>query len=270
MLKRIKSIICALIAIMCCMGCAIPPEMKESLGAVTILMYHNIIPNNLAQSTYEVNASTLKSDLDYIYNHGYTVLSVKELERYVYERKKLPEKCVMLTFDDGYMYNMTYALPLLEDYGYAGTFAVVGDFTKQGKSNTNCARYTYLEWEDIEKLSQSSCATVANHSYNLHKLNGRKGVQIKRGENVNDYSLMLKRDTLAMIDKFTEIGIYSDVYVYPYGLYSAESEKVLTEIGYNVTMTCCEGKNIICDKEDLHLMKRYNRSHKINISSILK
>lgn len=270
MLKRMKSVVCLLIAIICCMGCAIPPEQVEALGSVVILMYHNTIPTKYSESTYEININTLKSDLEYIYNNGYTVLSVKELERYVYERKKMPDKSVMLTFDDGYLLNKTLALPLLEEYGYSGTFAVVGEFTKQGKSSTDCERYTYLEWDDVEEMAKSDCATIANHSFNLHKLKGRRGVQIKRGENVNDYSLMLKRDTYSMIDKFNEMRIYSDVYVYPYGLYSAESEEILTEIGYNVTMTCCEGKNIIRDKKDLHLMKRYNRSNSIKLSSILK
>lgn len=236
-------------------------EPIEELGDLQILMYHNVLPESINESKFEVHASTLRKDCEYLKNNGYNVISVDTLKKHIVNKTPLPEKAVMLTFDDGYMYDYTIALPILDEYNYSAVFSVVGDFTRFGKSTNAPKHYTYFEWDDIKELSCHKNITIANHSFALHKHDARHGAKIKNGESEDAYRSVLTKDTQLMIDAFKDIGISSDIYVYPYGHYCEQSEKILKEMGYKITMTCREGVNKITSDEDcLYLLRRYNRN----------
>lgn len=236
-------------------------QSAEPLGTVEILMYHNVLPNNQTSAAFAVLESQLRGDFEYIKNNGYNVISCKELKECAFSGTKLPNKAVILTFDDGYLYNKTIALPLMKEYGYIGTFGIVGDFMKFGKREEGvCPTFTYFDKEDINECYNDSNCEIANHSYSLHYLNSRRGAKIKRGENTEAYMKMFEDDTKKMDRLFSECGATTDIYAYPYGLYCDESEQVLKQIGYKISFSCDKGVNVIYNEDDLYCLKRYDRS----------
>lgn len=80
-----------------------------------VIMYHSLLKDEKLQNDYTVSPTLFENDLKYLAENGYTTVVVKDLTDYAYGKKSLPEKCIMLTFDDGYYNNYYYALPLLEN-----------------------------------------------------------------------------------------------------------------------------------------------------------
>ena len=89
---------------------------QEDYVNLPILMYHSILKTNKSKGKFIVSPDTFEEDLKYIKDKGYTTVVMKDLIDYVYENKELPEKPIMLTFDDGYYNNYLYAFPLLKKY----------------------------------------------------------------------------------------------------------------------------------------------------------
>ena len=75
-----------------------------------VIMYHSLLKDEKLQNDYTVSPTLFENDLKYLTENGYTTVVVKDLTDYVYGKKSLPEKCIMLTFDDGYFYNLAKVL----------------------------------------------------------------------------------------------------------------------------------------------------------------
>jgi peptidoglycan/xylan/chitin deacetylase (PgdA/CDA1 family) len=88
---------------------------------VAILMYHRVEPQkNPWFFPYSITVSDFENQIIYLVKH-YSILSLNELVDHVYEHQPLPKKAVVLTFDDGYKDNYTYAYPILKKYGVPAT-----------------------------------------------------------------------------------------------------------------------------------------------------
>lgn len=87
-------------------------DPRENGIPLPVLMYHSVFSGR--HSDYVVPPEVLESDLAYLSDHGYQAVLVSDLVEYVYNGKALPEKPVMITFDDGYYNNLEQCLPLLE------------------------------------------------------------------------------------------------------------------------------------------------------------
>ncbi|MDE6189455.1 MAG: polysaccharide deacetylase family protein [Clostridia bacterium] len=233
---------------------------RESLGDLTVIMYHNTLAPYKKESVYCINQNHLREDFEYLKIHGYNVVSSKQVINAAQNGRKLPEKAVMLTFDDGYLNNLKYAAPLLEEYGFVGLFSVVGDYTEFDKEHTpKGSDFVYFGWDDMKEANSNDFIEIGLHSYSLHYTKPRKGVGKISGESGEEYKSMLLEDTDKLLGALRKIGISSNVYAYPFGEYCKESEQVLKSRGIVMTLTCNEGVNHIYTAEDLYLLRRFNR-----------
>ena len=244
---------------------------QSSLGDLTILMYHNTLAEGKKQSVYCINQNNLRKDFQYLKDNGYSVISCKDLIYCVDNGEALPDKAVILTFDDGYLNNMTYALPLLEEFGYSGLFSVVGDYTLFDKNGKGGGDFVYFGWDDIAKVSKNKYVEIGLHSYSMHNTRPRLGVAQLKSESDDIYEQVFAGDTQKLVDKLEELGVSSNIYAYPYGKYTKISESVLKEKGVIMTLTCNEGINHIYGRRSLYLLKRINRdATKGSLAAILK
>ena len=92
----------------------VQPVFGEDSVRVPILMYHSILKDSARQGKYVISPAVLAADLDALQVKGYTAITVSDLLAYVQDGADLPEKPVMITFDDGYYNNYIYAYPLLK------------------------------------------------------------------------------------------------------------------------------------------------------------
>lgn len=99
---------------------------------VAILMYHRVMPQTDGWSfPLLVAASDFERQIQYL-TREYNVLTLDELAQYIHEHKPLPKRAVVITFDDGYKDNYTYAYPILKKYGVPATIFVTTGYIGGG------------------------------------------------------------------------------------------------------------------------------------------
>ncbi len=107
-------------------------SMEKQEGVrLPIIMYHSMLKDQSRQGQYVISPDTFESDLKYLKAHGYTSVTMQELIDYVKKGAPLPEKPIVLSFDDGYYNNYLYAYPLAKQYGFKIVIAPIGYYTDQ-------------------------------------------------------------------------------------------------------------------------------------------
>ena len=174
-------------------GISIVIATSEDYIDVPIIMYHSILKDPSRSNKYTVTPAVLEEDLKYIKDKGYTTVTIADLISYVYDDSPLPEKPIVLTFDDGHYNNYGYLFPLLEKYDMKAVISIVGSytdkFTETDEANLN---YSYLRWKDIKELMDTGRIEFQNHTYNLHSNTGKRiGTKKIKGETDEHYKLSL-------------------------------------------------------------------------------
>ena len=175
----------------------------DSAGGVSlpVLMYHSVAP--VPEQQYCVTPETLESDLRYLQAHGYETVSPEELVAYTNGNGTLPEKPVMLTFDDGLYNNLSLVLPLLESYDMCAVVSVVGIFTDEYAPDApHNDVYSYLTWEDLKQMHDSGRITLGSHTYDMHENGTRQGCAKTDWETEEEYHETLYADLSLMQTRF--------------------------------------------------------------------
>lgn len=239
-----------------------PASSRGNDTFLPVIMYHSLLKDPSRANDYTVSPATLESDLQYLLAEGYETVVIQDLISYVYQGVPLPEKPVMITFDDGHLNNLTYALPILQRYNARAVISVVGAYVEEAvRQNDPNPQYAYVTWEDVRAMAESGCFEVQNHSYNLHHAKGVRGAVRKQGEVLAAYQERLSGDILKMQKALYDLsGVNATAFTYPYGLIDQAGEQVLRDLGFMATLTCVERPNYISQSPDsLYLLGRYNR-----------
>lgn len=245
----------------------------DSAGGVSlpVLMYHSVAP--VPEQQYCVTPETLESDLRYLQAHGYETVSPEELVAYTNGNGTLPEKPVMLTFDDGLYNNLSLVLPLLETYDMCAVVSVVGIFTDEYAPDApHNDVYSYLTWEDLKQMHDSGRITLGSHTYDMHENGTRQGCAKTDWETEEEYHETLYADLSLMQTRFQEeLQIQPAVFAYPYGFVCSESKPVLADLGFQITLTCLEKPNFITrNPACLYGINRYNRPGNTSTAEIMQ
>lgn len=248
-------------------------EVRQASKADTavllpVAMYHSVTDVGDSPGQYVISPSMLENDLNYLSEHGYTTVTVNDLIAYVMDGASLPEKPVMLTFDDGYYNNYCNAYPLLQKYDMRAVLSSVGALTEQFSQTDDLEEHeawSYCTRAELKEMADSGVIEMQNHSYNFHTLDQRKGCLRKSGENTETYRAMFIDDTQQAQDLFTEIGIAKPTcYTYPYGALNEETEELIGQCGFTVSLSCEEGiASIVHDPACLRRIRRFNRDGRV-------
>ena len=240
---------------------------------VPVIMYHSI--TDKARNPWIIPQEALEADLKYLSENGYTAVFVSELIDFVHGRAALPEKPIVLTFDDGLYNNLTLAMPLMEKYNMKMVISVIGQpaqlFSEVEDLNE---RYGHLSWAQLREMLDSGRVELANHTWALHSNErGRRGCCRKDGECLEEYRRMLIADLMRLQDALQlNCGVVPTTFTYPYGSKCAELLEILRELGFQATLSCGEGINLFTpgDTESLYDIKRFNRDPDRSVRYILE
>ena len=267
----LRRFFCIFSAITLLVGAAPSPAAEPAAVTLPILMYHDVKeakPGKDSITPYE-----LESDLRYLQDAGYTTVSMSQVIAFVYGGAPLPEKPIVLSFDDGLLSVYTTVGPLLEKYGAKIVLSAIGrsadEFSALPSGNP---RYAHATWSQLQELQEKGLAEIQNHSYDLHRdAGGMLGCAQKPGESGADYALRLTEDLTKMQERIREeLGTVPDTFAYPYGKYCDLSEGILREAGFRASLTCDFGMNLLTrDPDCLMGMKRICRSHGADLSALL-
>lgn len=266
----IISTICTLMAI----GIISPQnaDSQDSEIELPVIMYHGIRKDSSAQNEYVISPQEFESDLKYLKENGYTTIVVQDLLDYFEKSKPLPEKPIMLTFDDGYYNNFTYAFPLLKKYGSKIVLSPIGKYIDEyQESGDKNPAYAQANWDDLRIMTQSGLVELQNHTYSLHSSKGRVGVSKKCGESDEAYTKLIT-DDISLLNKrmSEELNITPTAFVYPFGKKTDIAEQVVKDMGFKASFDC-EGKmNRISSSDDLYNIHRFIRPHNASSKSFFE
>ena len=136
-----NAVLCAVVAVLVVIGIADTLATRRAMTAaavpadvdsvfVPIVMYHGVLDDTSRQGQYIITPTQLEEDLKIIKERGYTTVVMQDLLDYVDNGTPLPDKPIMLTFDDGYYNNYLYADPLLKRYGRKAVISPVCKWTE--------------------------------------------------------------------------------------------------------------------------------------------
>ncbi len=131
--------------------------LKKPPPRLEILMYHDIVDAGEPVSDWTVTVKKFRSDMAWLWDNGYTSFLPGELP----EPEELPEKSVLITFDDGYESNYRYALPILREYGMKAVVSVIVQRIDTGVPG-------FLTWDMIREMAESGVFEIGSHTYDNH------------------------------------------------------------------------------------------------------
>ena len=121
---------------------------KKITYQVPVLVYHSFGPalskkETAMQTHYRVTAEMFEKQMKYLSDNGYHPVSFSAYVNSLENNTKLPDKTVVLTFDDGWKTQYKYAAPILEKYNFTGTFFIITSYAGYG---------AYMNWNDLKDL----------------------------------------------------------------------------------------------------------------------
>jgi peptidoglycan/xylan/chitin deacetylase (PgdA/CDA1 family) len=177
-------------------------------------MYHYIsdLPegSNRLRRDLTVTPDVFESQLVYLRDNGYTVVTLDAVHDYLSGDALLPEKPVVLTFDDGHLDAYTEAFPLLKKYGMNGTFFVVTDFA-------NYKNPAHMTWDMMREMDAAGMR-IESH--------GRTHIDLRKRSNA-----LLVWELLGPVEQIEAyVGRRPRFFCYPAGHYDARVISMLKDL----------------------------------------
>ncbi|MBW4054793.1 MAG: polysaccharide deacetylase family protein [Proteobacteria bacterium] len=185
-------------------------------------MYHSISDDT--SDPWAVSKSNFVAQMDWIKNNDYTVISLSQAVSNLNKNEKY-KKCVVLTFDDGYVDFLENALSVLTDYDFPATlFVLPGVAGGTSYWEPLALRKPLLDWSGLQEVLQHGC-TIGSHGMrhsNLPKL----GSAELAGE-LSDSKKILE-------DK---LGLAVESFSYPWGMFTVREINAVKCAGYSCAVT---------------------------------
>jgi len=222
--------------------------MLAQLGKrkVPILMYHSISHStNRKFKQFTVSPSLFAEHMLYLHQQLYTPITVTQfMNGLSQEDVALPEKPVILTFDDGFADFFVEVLPILKRYRFVATLyvatAFVNDTSCWLKHEGESAR-PMLTWDQLLKLSTHGieCGAHSHHHYRLDML-----------------SHIITQDEIVQSKRLLEQHLGQEIvsFAYPYGYYTTTIRKQVREVGF--TSACAVKHQFSSAKSDAFTLPR--------------
>lgn len=245
---------------------------QSSTVRLPVLMYHHLLKNTSRSGDYVITPDQFEADLQEIQARNYTPITFAQLNAYYEGSQPLPEKPILITFDDGYETVYEYAFPLLQKYNMPASVMIIGKYTDLYSTDvTKGLSYAHVSWQELEEMTASGLFEVGNHTYELHsnEPGTRKGIRKLESETLEQYREKLFSDIGSLNNEIIkELEIEPTVFAYPFGAFSPESDEILKELGFRYILTCEEKVNQLdaanTQADDIVKLKRFNRPSKLS------
>ena len=188
---------------------------------VPILMYHEIATRHDTRSRLAVSPDSFAAQLGHLHEAGFTTLSVSGLASALADdAARLPERPVLITFDDGFADFHREALPLLDQYGFTATvFVTTGWIADAGPHAAGRSPGRMLSWSQIREAAAAG-VEIGAHSHQHPELDQIRSDRL--------------RDELSTSKVLLEdgLGIAVPGLAYPFGYSNARVRRMAREAGY--------------------------------------
>jgi peptidoglycan/xylan/chitin deacetylase (PgdA/CDA1 family) len=183
---------------------------------VPILTYHNLAEQ--AKGRLVLAAAGFREQMRYLKTNGYRVVSLADFVEFIRLDRQLPQKAVVLTFDDGYRAFKDLAHPVLKELGFTATLFIYTDWVGAGRGA--------LSWSDLRELAAEGFDIQAHT---------KTHADLRRalGETEAQYARRLQMELEQPQELFGKnLGRRSQVLAYPYGRWEEGLLPKVKEHGY--------------------------------------
>jgi peptidoglycan/xylan/chitin deacetylase (PgdA/CDA1 family) len=195
-----------------------------------ILVYHHVVPGVASGSTMTrslfVTPDAFEQQLKYLKDNRYQSVSFDDLADCVEYGVALPDRPVILTFDDGWENQFTYGFPLLQKYGFTGTFFVVTG---------------YLDFQNFMTSEQLKTMVAAGMTIGDHSRTHPALPTIGSSQRLQDEIAGSK----AWLEE--RLGVPVTTFAYPYGSYTPAVVALIKAAGYRTARTVDDGTHDTAD-----------------------
>ncbi len=192
---------------------------------VPVLMYHHIQPESMArekgQAALTVDSGTFDQQMAYLVSQGYTAISAEQLVNDLKNRSGLPAKPIVITMDDGYKDNFTYAFPVIQKYGLIANIMVATGLMENPD---------WLSWNDLKIMVDSGRFYAYNHTWSHVSLASASSDKIQS-------EIITAKKQLE-----DHLGRSGNVFTYPYGSQNTGVIEILTQNGFTAAFSTIPGK----------------------------
>ena len=205
--KRLLFSLLAVSLLFLLIGCV----LMRSAPGVPVLNYHQVEEKNGNPLT--LWPDQFETQMSYLADEGYTTITIDEMMDALENGTPLPDKPVIITFDDGYADNYEYAYPILKKYGFKATIFLIYDFTN--------AYPNYLTWDQINEMKESGLIRFESHTMTHANLAELTSTDELRHEIADSHDLLSDK-----------LGYDMHYIAYPGGRVNAEIEEITRAAGY--------------------------------------
>ena len=223
-----------------------------------IVMYHKLLKSS--KGKYTVSPEQLEADFRAFRDAGFVAVFMREVIDWVDGVGELPDKPIVITFDDGHYNNIYYGLDIAKRYGMKFVISPVTSFSRFSETSGDHSNpnYSHLTSEQIRLAVDSGLVEIGNHTHAMHRFKPRFGISRLKGEGDDEYRVSLIED-IEKAQKFIEAsGVARPVtFAWPFGKYTTEARDILIdEFGFRAFLTCNEWVNTVTRgrKESLYGM----------------
>lgn len=242
-----------------------PEPLTSRESALPVLMYHHVVQDGEACNSMTVTVGRFREDLEWLIANGYHFVLPGDL----ISQEPLPEKPVMISFDDGYKSNYDLAFPLLKELNAKMALALVVSFSDYDTGSG-------LSWDICREMEASGLVEFGSHTYRLHNLderggsydpNGPNGIERLPEESREEFDQRVIGDLRLSIDTLErELGRDVIYFAYPYGQKEEWAEDFIRE-NFRVTTVTTHGCADL--REDFYDLERYTITMQSGPASVL-
>ncbi|UCB57435.1 MAG: polysaccharide deacetylase family protein [Candidatus Omnitrophota bacterium] len=201
---------------------------------VPILMYHHI-DGRSKTSLVSVSPQNFRRQMRFLSERNYNVISLDKFVQDKLNGQEFPRNTVVITFDDGYGDNFTFAYPVLKEYNLPATIFVITDFIdKEG----------YLTSRQIKEMLSSGPITIGSHTLSEAFLPAKNTEELER-------EIGLSKKLLE-----SKTGGRVDFLCYPFGHFTPQAQEIVKRYNYLAACTTNRGKENTYLNDDLFALKR--------------
>lgn len=189
---------------------------RKRIVRVPILMYHRVEPlpakSGLLRAGLTVIPQDLQIQMDWLRERGFESISLYDMQNHLALGQPLPDKPIVISFDDGYRGVYDFAYPVMRAHGYTGTLFVPTELIDKQQPD-------YINWQMAEELARAGWK-IEPHTKSHVELPGQPHKYIL-------YQVLGSMETIR-----AHVGYQPRYFCYPGGEYDAEVIGLLKEIGY--------------------------------------
>jgi peptidoglycan/xylan/chitin deacetylase (PgdA/CDA1 family) len=239
---------------------SIPRALGQPTGQRFVsIAFHDVVDRRDQLETDAVTGASLAQFFDWLKATGWTAISLDDAAAANRGVRPLPEKSILIAFDDGYESLYTRVFPLIKVYRYPIVAALVGSWMEGGRPDGTVLygdrvvpRANFISWAQARDMQASGLVELASHSYNLHRglLANPQGNTIPAAitwqydratgqyETDAQYRDRIRADlSRARSQMAANTGRAPRALVWPFGRYSGPALEVAKQVGFTFALT---------------------------------